>query len=199
MATNYYETEVKFYVPDLQEIAMRIKNAGGVLTSPRVLETNLRFDREDGFFEQNSTVLRLRQDKRSRLTYKEGNRVAQSFGSTRFEAEVEISDFETMQVILEKLGYHVSWKYEKFRTTYQLHHTEIVLDEMPFGNFVEVEGEDSRIGEVIDLLKLSSYQRYLISYSTLFSIASDRMGLTFKDLTFANFEGLTVPADVFKI
>lgn len=199
MATNYYETEVKFYVPDLQEIAMRIKDAGGVLTSPRVLETNLRFDEEDGSFEANSVVLRLRQDKRTRLTFKEGNRVAQQFGSTRFEAEVEVSDFDTMQVILEKLGYHVYWKYEKFRTTYQLHHTEIVLDELPFGNFVEVEGEDSKIGEVIELLKLGSYQRYLISYSTLFSIATERMGLTFQDLTFANFEGITVPAEVFKI
>lgn len=199
MATNYYETEVKFYVPDLQEIAMRIKDAGGVLTSPRVLETNLRFDREDGSFEQNNIALRLRQDKRIRLTFKEGNRVAQSFGSTRFEAEVEVSNFDAMWVILEKLGFHVYWKYEKFRTTYQLHHTEIVLDELPFGNFVEVEGEDAKIGEVIELLKLGSYQRYLISYSTLFSIAAERMGLTFKDLTFANFEGLTVPAEVFKI
>jgi len=42
--------------------------------------------------------------------------------------------------VFEALGYAVYMMYEKYRTTFRLDNLEVVLDELPYGNFVEIEG-----------------------------------------------------------
>ena len=150
-----------------------------------------------GEFKQAGTVLRLRQDTRARLTYKDGEKLLGKFGSSRFEAEVEVSDYESMATILDKLGFHAVMGYEKYRTTYQLDDAEVTLDEMPYGNFVEIEGEQEAIGRVLDTLQLDDARRMTGSYTVLFEIVRKNLGLDFSDLTFANFEGIDVPESAF--
>lgn len=197
MANDNIETELKLYVPDLEPVARRIEAAGGVLTAPRVYERNIRYDDSAGWLAAAGTVLRLRQDTRARLTYKDGSTLNADFGTSRFEAEVEVSDFATMETILDKLGFHAVLTYEKYRTTYELAGAEIVLDEMPYGNFVEIEGEEAVIGAVIELLGLQNARHMIASYTTLFRFVRRNLGLHFGDLTFANFQGITVPESAF--
>jgi len=198
MAKDNVETEVKLYVPDLGAVAHRVEAAGGKLIAPRVLERNVRYDNEAGEFKQAGTVLRLRQDTRVRLTYKDGEKLLGKFGSSRFEAEVEVSDYESMATILDKLGFHVVMGYEKYRTTYQLDDAEVTLDEMPYGNFVEIEGEQEAIGRVLDTLQLDDARRMTGSYTVLFEIVRKNLGLAFSDLTFENFKGIGVPESAFE-
>ena len=42
------EREAKFYIRDLKKIERQIKNLGGVVVQPRVFESNLRFDTQNG-------------------------------------------------------------------------------------------------------------------------------------------------------
>jgi adenylate cyclase class 2 len=143
-------------------------------------------------------VVRLRQDTRVRLTYKEGGELVGGAHS-RFEAEVEVSDFETMQTILAKLGYTPAWVYEKHRTTYTFDGVEVVLDEMPYGNFVEIEGDSPEaIGRVVERLELGDAQRFDAGYGALFERVRRVLGLTFTDLTFENFRGVNVPQSAFE-
>ncbi|MBK8026929.1 MAG: class IV adenylate cyclase [Chloroflexi bacterium] len=198
MSDKLQETEVKLLVPDLTALARHIEAAGGVLTAERVLETNVRYDNEYQSLERDGSVLRLRQDSRARLTFKQGERIVGDFGSTRFEAEVEVSRFDIMEVILSNLGYLPVWRYEKYRTTYAFMDCEIVLDELPFGNFIEIEGEDKQIGQVITALDLWNATRFTVSYSVLFRRVRERLGLHFTDLTFKNFQGIEVPSETFR-
>lgn len=191
------ETEVKLYVPDLEAVKARVEAAGGVLSAPRVFERNVRYDNAQGWLSEKGSVLRLRWDTRARLTYKDGKRVAGQHGSTRFEAEVEVSDFDTMEIILSKLGYEPVFIYEKYRTTYELDGTEVTLDELPYGDFVEIEGEDSAIGRVVSLLDLQGAHRFDNSYSVLFTHVKRNLGLAFDHLTFENFNGMTISEDAF--
>lgn len=192
------EIEVKVLVRDLDMIAARIEAAGGTLTAPRVLERNIRYDNAAGDLAERGTVLRMRQDSRARLTYKEGDRVIGEFGSARFEAEVEVSDFDTMALIIGLLGFRKAWAYEKYRTTYALMGAEIVLDELPIGTFVEIEADsDAAIGEVLRTLGLLDAPRFTTSYSTLFKIAKEKLRFPMMDMTFDAFAGYTVPASVF--
>jgi adenylate cyclase class 2 len=112
---------------------------------------------------------------------------------SRFEAEVEVSDFDTMSLILEHLGYRPYMAYEKYRTTYELDSAEIVLDEMPFGNFVEIEGEAATIERIITRLNLQDAERFGRSYTGLFELVKRNLDLEFRDLTFENFEDIQVP------
>ncbi len=87
--------------------------------------------------------------------------------------------------------------YEKYRETFQLDAVEIVLDEMPYGNFVELEGKEDGIKEVAARLALDWSDRILDNYLSLMGQLQSHHELPFHDLTFANFEGLSVSvADV---
>lgn len=197
MASDNVENEVKLYVPDLVAAARRVEAAGGTLKAPRVYERNVRYDDDARSLNATGTVLRLRQDTRARLTYKDGERLSGEYGSSRFEAEVEVSDFATMETILGKLGYHPVMVYEKYRTTYALYDAEVTLDEMPYGNFVEIEGDEAAIKRCVEALGLHDARRMAASYTVLFKFVKRNLGLDFNDLTFENFQGINVPESAF--
>lgn len=196
MAGQDTETEVKIKVPDLEAIAERIRGAGGALAGDRVHERNVRYDDADGALTPAGRVLRLRQDRDIRLTYKEPR--AGDGGMTRTELEVSVSDFATAHRILGALGFSPAWEYEKYRTTYRLGGCEVVLDETPMGSFIEIEGDMAGIEAVLGALHLQDAQRITDSYSVLFETLKRRLGLTFRDLTFANFLGVDIPPDAFE-
>lgn len=194
---KYTETEIKLYVPVLENVVAKLTEIGATLTAPRVFERNVRYDTPDEALRANHAVLRLRSDTRARLTYKDGERQTGQFGTTRFEAEVEVSDFEAMETILLRLGYASQMVYEKYRTTYEFDDVEITLDEMPYGNFVEIEGTDERIGRMLERLDLLDAPRLSNSYVVLFEWVRQNLGLTFTDLSFANFKDIDVPFAAF--
>jgi adenylate cyclase class 2 len=196
--SNYTETEVKLYVPDLAAVAKRLEAVGAKLTAPRVHEVNARYDDADETLNRERKVLRLRRDTRIRLTYKdEGGERTASNALSRYEAEVEVSDFDTMHTILENLGYRPYMIYEKFRTTYELDGAEVTLDEMPYGSFVEIEGDEDAIGRALERLNLQDAPRMAAGYAMLFENVKRHLGLDIQDLTFANFEGVDVPQRAF--
>ena len=185
------EVEVKLHSPDLAPIRGALELAGATLLKPRVFERNLRYDSADGALMASGIVLRLRQDEAAKLTYKADASIKRGIVS-RFEAEVAVSDFETMDVILRRLGYKVALIYEKYRTTYELDGAEIVLDELPYGNFTEIEGDAATIEQVVAMLGLGACRRMTGSYVDIFWDLKARLGLAARDCTFEVFSGLDV-------
>jgi len=189
------ETEVKILVDDLNAVAEKLRAHEAVPSAERVLERNIRYEDATGSLTPAGRVLRLRQDSRARLTYKAPGGSHNGILS-RAELEVTVSDFATTDLLLKALGYQPSWEYQKYRTTYEINDCEVVLDEMPFGNFVEVEGEPEAIEQTLALLDLATARRIKASYSDLFFHIKNRMKLDFRDLTFDNFKSLTVPREM---
>lgn len=192
--TKLIETEVKLYVPDLNPVAERIIAAGGTLHQPRVLERNIRYDTLHGMLSKRGIVLRLREDARVRLTYKSPANT-QDDVMRRREIEVTVDSFAYMDVILRQLGFEPFTTYEKYRTTYVLDSAEIVLDEMPYGNFVEIEASAEVIEQMIIQLGLADCTRLLTSYLQLFAHIKAALGLDMRDLTFKHFQGISVPPE----
>jgi adenylate cyclase class 2 len=112
-------------------------------------------------------VLRLRRvGERAILTYKERADSTSAIKRHR-EDETRISDAASLADILAALGYRPSLVYEKRRATWQLKEAEIVLDELPFGLFVEIEGEENTITEVEELLGLKEAEAEMATYPEL--------------------------------
>lgn len=196
---NNLEVEVKFFVPDLAVIRERLLAARAEIVQPRIYEHNIRYDNAwDGLLRK-GRLLRLRQDKIARLTYKGiPPEEIQSEVKVREELEIEISDFATTADILTRIGFEEKQVYEKYRETFQLGQVEVVLDEMPFGDFVELEGEENYIRETADLLQLDWDKRILDNYLALMSRLKEHHNLPFEDLTFGNFADLDISvADLF--
>lgn len=193
---HHIETEAKLYVPHLEIVQARLETLGAMLTAPRVHEWNVRYENAAQTLTRDHIVVRLRKDTRTRLTYKEGSSIDSGIVS-RTEIEVEVNDFDAMEAMLAKLGYTPHTTYEKYRTTYELDETEITLDEMPFGSFIEIEGEKTAIRLLIERLELDDAPRMEGGYLDLFEQVKSNLGLAFHDLTFANFNGVNVPAEAF--
>ena len=194
---NKQEIEVKFLIEDMKAVVSTLVKKGAVLVSPRVHEINLRFDTPDRSLSSSFQVLRLRQDTRSILTYKGPSSTEQGV-SARQEIEFEVSDFETAREFLEALGYEVSIVYEKFRTSYRLNTVEVVLDEMPYGLFIEIEGSDAdSIREAAEALGLDWSTCSTLSYLALFEHFKTSQQKAMKDLTFDSLKNITAtPQDL---
>lgn len=183
------EIEAKFYVRDLGAIERRLQTIGAQLASPRVKEINLRFDTPDGRLSAARQVLRLRHDSIARLTFK-GPMAAGQIVSSRPEIEFEVSDYPAARQFLEALGFVVTVFYEKYRTTYTFGGAEIVLDELPYGLFIEIEGGSAaEIHRIARRLALTWDARCNESYLGLFYRLKSAVGLQAANLAFAEMDG----------
>lgn len=197
MGGNQQELEIKLYLSNLAAFQNQVEELGGQLVEPRLHEINLRFDTPQGDLTRSAQVLRLRQDTAARLTYKGPGETVGGVHARR-EIEFTVSDYQSAQLLLETLGYQVSLMYEKFRTTYLMEDLQITLDEMPYGNFTEIEGSDpAAIRATVRRLGVNWDARILESYTSLFDLLRKKLNLTFRDLSFENFSELNIsPVDL---
>lgn len=181
------EIEAKFYLRHLGDIRGRVLARGGRLLVSRQLERNWRFDDQDGSLTESGTVLRLRQDSRATLAYKEPRREIEE----RWEIEFEVDDLHAARALLEALGYHLISGYEKYREVFALGPVEVMLDELPFGCFVEIEGPSlEQVREATQAIGFDWERRVRSSYVNLFQALRRRFQLAFTEATFENFAGV---------
>ena len=108
-----------------------------------------------------------------------------SFGShkVRDEIEAHVTDSSNLVRIFEGLGMRGWFRYEKYRTTYQLPAKEswargllIEVDETPIGTFVELEGPPAAIDRAATELGYSKRDYILTNYLALYAEDCRRKG-----------------------
>lgn len=197
MGNYQQELEIKLYLADMVGFKHRVESLGANLVEERLHEINLRFDTPDGRLSRAAQVLRLRQDTAARVTFKGPGETLDGVYARR-EIEFTASDYQSAQALLEALGYQVSMMYEKYRTTFNLSGLQVTLDEMPYGNFTEIEGSNgAQIRAAAEQLGVNWEARINDSYTILFDQLKKKKGLTFQDLSFENFRDLQIsPSDL---
>lgn len=195
------EVEVKFLAADRSLIREKILAAGAHLEKPRTFEKNISYDNAWGGLLRKAQLLRLRQDESARLTFKGTPQDEHlSEAKVREELEIRVSDFATAALILERVGFEQRQTYEKYRETFRLGEVEILVDELPYGLFVELEGTEAGIKETAELLGFDWNQRILESYLFILTRMKAEFDLPMDDLTFDNFADVTVSAaDLYRI
>ena len=137
----------------------------GARYSGEALEENTLY--EGGPIDFNRSVLRLRRiGETAVLTYKERLSVDSDAKHQR-EEETKIGDPEAMRSILEAIGFTARLVYEKRRQTWKLDDTEIVIDELPFGLFLEIEGTEDGIRSVEEKLGTEKLEMESSTYPQL--------------------------------
>jgi len=186
---EFLETEVKFYLPDIEHIRTRIANLSAVFKG-RALETNIRFEDAQKTLIQKKSLLRLRKGTKITLTFKSEPPFKDNQFKIFKEFEVEVSDFDIMEHILKSLGFKEEQVYEKWRETYVLGDTHFCLDTMPYGNFLEIEGKKESIRQLASQIGLLWEKRILLNYLAIFDILKRQLNLSFYDVTFSNFNNI---------
>jgi len=160
------------------EIEKKYRLTGSQRSQPLCKLESIGATRESEEFEENtlysgkgidarSAVLRLRRaGERTTLTYKK------RFPSTsaikrQLEEETEVADANALDFILRALGYKAALVYEKRRLTWTIDETEIVIDELPFGQFMEIEGVEADIVKVERKIGAAGFEAELETYPSL--------------------------------
>jgi adenylate cyclase class 2 len=169
------EIEIKYRVSEAQVVALRAQlQAVGARAVGAEFEVNTVY-RGPGL-EARLRLLRLRRvGGRAVLTFKERPPTTASIKQQR-EDETEVADADALAAILEGLGYTPALVYEKRRETWRLDETEIVLDELPFGWFVEIEGAETAINAVEHKLELATAEVEHATYPALAEQHGTRCG-----------------------
>lgn len=192
MNKSMLEKEVKFYITNLDTLKDRLLAVGAVQLQSRTREINYRFDTPDGQLSASGRALRLRQDIQAIMTFKGATSMEEGV-RVRPEFEVIVDDLNRARAILEGLGYVLTVTYEKWRAVYQYNGLEITLDEMPYGNFTEIEGADTNaIQTTARILALDWDARIQGSYIELFDRFKKKRDLNLDALTFSAFASIAV-------
>jgi adenylate cyclase class 2 len=137
-----------------------------------------------GALDPQTEVLRVRRvADRAIFTYKRRFASASAIKRHR-EEETAVEDAQALAQILDALGYRPTLVYEKRRATWRIANAEVVLDELPFGLYLEIEGDDHAIEEVEQLLELADAEAELSSYPALTKLHGEKHG----DLIEARFQ-----------
>jgi adenylate cyclase class 2 len=181
------EVEVKFFIVDIDGIQHRLAELGAE-SRGRVFENNIRYEDDSRSLIKKESLLRLRQDKKATLTFKSKPAADSREFKIFNELEVEISDFDTMDRILTAIGFQAVQRYEKWRETMILGQIIFCLDTMPYGTFLEIEGQEADIRQYAARLNLNWKERITLNYLEIFEILKKKRQLDFDNLTFENFQ-----------
>lgn len=121
-------------------------------------------------------LLRLREYGEERtLTYKGPPEAGPH--KVREEIETRVADAGAMRAVLERLGYEVVFRYEKYRAEYEIEGGVAVVDETPVGNYIELEGGAEWIDRWAAAMGYVAADYITLSYGSLYLEWCARQGV----------------------
>jgi adenylate cyclase class 2 len=102
----------------------------------------------------------------------------------RDELETIIGDGVLLLRIFEEVGFHIWFRYEKYREEFSHEEVIVAIDETPVGVFVEIEGSEQGISTMARALGRRPDDYVLDSYRGLFLKYREQYGLDGTDMVF---------------
>jgi adenylate cyclase class 2 len=179
------EREIKLRFESAEQAREAVILAGGTPLHGRRLQEDSLLDTEDESLRRRRCVLRIRvENGKSRITFK--GPVQPSIVKMRDEFETIVGDGALLLRVFEELGFHVWFRYEKYREEFSHEDVTVAIDETPVGVFVEIEGSEPGILSMADALGRTPDDFVLDSYRGLFLQHRDAFGLSGTDMVFAS-------------
>lgn len=198
MSDARLEVEIKLCVDD-EPAARRLLRRLRARTLGRIHERNTLYDTAENTLGRSGQILRVRHVEKAdrsaakRPAKRRRSKIAPASGVLTFKApaeggrykareeiEVKIDPPERAERILQRLGFHPWFRYEKYRTTFRLPglpHLSVELDETPIGVFFELEGPRDEIDRAARQLGYGPDDYLNVSYYELFLERRKRLGL----------------------
>jgi adenylate cyclase, class 2 len=172
------EIEIKLRVADAAQARALLRRAGFRISRRRVFESNAVFDAPGLDLRREGRLLRLRQVGRDVVLTFKGPPSAGKYKS-REELETRLEGAEGVRAILERLGYRITFLYEKYRTEYRDAAREglATVDETPIGNFLELEGPPEWIDRIAGVLGFTEADYITFSYASLYWSWCEQQGI----------------------
>jgi adenylate cyclase, class 2 len=177
------EREVKLRFDTAETARAAVMATGAAPVHGRRLQDDSLLDTASEDLRQRRSALRVRVDGgRGLLTFK--GPVQPALVKAREELETVVSDGHLLLRMFEELGFHVWFRYQKYREEFSLDDCTVAIDETPVGVFVEIEGGEDGIGRVAEALGRGPGDYVLESYRGLFVEYCGQRGLPARDMLF---------------
>jgi adenylate cyclase class 2 len=177
------EREIKLRIDSAAAARAAIVALGGQLVRPRRLQCDALLDADDAPLRNSRRALRVRTEPgRAFVTFK--GPPQQSVMKLREEVETAVDDGDLILAILERVGFRVWFRYEKFREEFRLDDVLMAIDETPVGTFLEIEGSDSGITDAAARLGFGPDAYVTSSYRALFVERCTALGIEPGDMVF---------------
>lgn len=181
--TTTVEREIKLRYDSVESARAAVLAAGATPLLGRRLQEDALLDTEDESLRRRRCVLRVRlENGKSRITFK--GPVQPSEMKVRDELETIIGDGVLLLRIFEELGFHIWFRYEKYREEFSHEEVIVAIDETPVGVFVEIEGSEPGITTMARALGRRPDDYVLDSYRGLFLKYREQYGLEGTDMVF---------------
>lgn len=182
------EKEIKLKI-DL-DIAKNILNNPLFKIEKATFQKTIRRDTEDLRYEKSGILLRTREEDKDKVVTLKKKLKTDGGIFEREEYESNVGDVSVLNEIFEELGFTKSWIMEKFRIQGTYNGLTLCLDEVCFGIFLEIEGEESEIVGVLNDFSLDFDERITVSYWELWEEYKKKKGFddSLKDILFGDKE-----------
>jgi adenylate cyclase class 2 len=181
------EIEIKFRVQDVAKLEARLAEIGAHLQTGRTFESNTLYDTPERTLRGRTEILRIREyGGRWTLTHKRLPDVVDPDAryKHRIETETSLADGNALAEVFTHLGFGPVFRYEKYRTEWELGGGHIVVDETPIGVWAELEGDPAWIDRLTRDLPVADELTTTLSYGALFAEWKDHTGSEAENLTF---------------
>ena len=182
MTKDYIEKEIKVEVENPQQLLSLLIEKKAKMKGEGFQRT-IRMDTPDRGLEKQGTFLRVRTGGKNIVTLKKKIKTDRDVFERR-ELETEVKDPELLADIFANLGFTKRFIMEKYRIDYEYKNTKISLDELPFGIFVEIEGEPAYIKNVANELNLDLSNKIVVTYWDLFEKYKKKTNRKGEDIVF---------------
>lgn len=187
------EIEIKLRLSDVQKTIQTLRHLHA-RQRHRVLEKNTVYDTPAADFRHSGRLVRLRTERsaaghlRSILTAKapppHGRSTRPPRYKERLERETPVSHPSRTERLLRSIGLRASFRYEKYRTPFELPGLHIALDETPVGLFLELEGRPAAIDRVARALGFRPDDYFRGTYWDLYAADCRRKGRQPRNMLF---------------
>jgi len=189
---------MKLPVSDVSSVIRKLRGLNAVAHG-RVFEQNTLYDTPDSDLRRTGRSLRIRVETPARSSFSPpgarrtivtskatpaGESPAKPRYKEKLERELIIPRLRRWSRILESLGFHSGFRYEKLRTAFRLPDLHVDLDETPAGTFLELEGEAKAIDRVARALGYSPGDYIRSSYWDVYVADCRRRGVSPTNMVF---------------
>lgn len=190
MAASSVEREIKLRFDTPEAAREAVARTDATPLRGRRLQEDVLLDGSDEALRRQRSVLRVRSEgQRSLITYK--GPVQPGPMKVREELETVVGDGDLMLRVLERLGLHVWFRYQKYREEFARESVVIAIDETPVGTFIEVEGTEEGITAMAQALGKGPADYILDSYHRIFLNCRESLGFQGHDMVFDDPDRIT--------
>ena len=165
------EKQIKFKINNYNNFLNFLREKGAVFIGS-AFEITKRYDNEREELTKKNIYIRTRSGFKNVLTIKEKTTANLNLNKyfERKTVEIEVEDLEKLSYALEIFGLKPILRMEKYRMIWKLNDIIFNIDELPFGVYLEIRGDDLPIEKI---LKLFNFQENQIIADTYWDIFKD--------------------------